>query len=360
MQAVTVSEAGYAGAFTLQGATSSVATATCVPANCTPSSAGGTVTINIAPGSAAGSEAVSVVNANGDFANIPVTLTSSGGGGALVGGPYPIYEYSTTGGGTNYGITVGSDGQTLWFVNRGNAELGSVTNPGSCSASCSTIGEQSPFVIASGPPAPAALQSITAASDGNLYVADLGNGGSDLGQIFQVSCPSGICGQGVSESLSLATPAPADIIAAPDGNLYGTSQYSDSYTNGSILQAQIADCCPSGFGYFPASSVSTSLPNMLTVDQSGQTIWFTDTGTGEIGYFSLRATIASSPTCRRTRSTAAARGIVAHRVPTSPGRRRVTAASAAVAHFRHHSTASSPPPMAIYTLPKLVRTGSIS
>jgi len=285
MQPVTVSEAGYSGAFTVTG-TSSVATVTCVPANCTPSTAGGTVTIDIAPGTAAGSESVSVSDINGGFANIPVTNTASGGGGVLVGGPYKTYEYSTQGGGTNYGITVGSDGQTLWFLDRANAALGSVTNPGSCNTSCTGISEQNPFSQFS--PPPAGLQAITAASDGNLYIADVGAVSGDSGQLIQISCPGGLCAPALSASVpSLPTPTvsippgPADVIAAPDGNLYATS------ASGSFFEAQIVGCCANGFSsqYFPVSS--SLQPNVLTADQSGQTIWFTDTATGQVGFFPL-------------------------------------------------------------------------
>ncbi len=95
MQTVTVSEAGYGAAFNLSGG-STTASVTCVPSNCTPASVGGSVTIDVAPGSSAGTESVSVIDANGGFANIPVTVTQSGGGGELVAPSYTIDEYPAT------------------------------------------------------------------------------------------------------------------------------------------------------------------------------------------------------------------------------------------------------------------------
>jgi streptogramin lyase len=285
MQTVTVSEAGYGGAFSTPGP-STVATVTCVPANCTPSSVGGSITLNIAPGTSVGSEVLSPVDSNGGFANIPITLTSSGGGGALVAPPYTIHEYSTTSGGANYGITVGADGQTLWFLDRNNAELGSVTSPAGCTTSCGTISEQSPFVVASGQPAPAGLQAITPASDGNLYLTDLGNGSSDLGTAYQVSCSAGTCNQATMLSgFPEPTPAPGDVLAAPDGNIYFSSQFDNLYQGGSIFYSSIVSCCSLNTVYVAGGGPSSV--NGMTIDPSGQTLWFTDSASGSVGFFPI-------------------------------------------------------------------------
>ena len=306
MQTVTVSEAGYGGAFNVPGS-GSVATVTCVPANCTPSTLGGSVTIDVAPGSSAGTESVSVIDANGGFANIPVTVTQSGGGGELVAPPYSIYEYATQSGGKNYGIAVGPDGQTLWFLDQVNAGLDSVTNPAGCTTSCGTIGVQSPFVIASGPPAPVGLQAITAASDGNLYVTDVGNvgnGNTDFGTAYQVSCSAAVCNQATMiNDFPEPTPAPGDVIAAPDGNIYFSSQYDNPY-GGSIFDSTIVSCCSFNSLYVATSGPSSV--NGMTVDSSGQTLWFTDSASGNVGFFpipcgggcSITELPSGAPTCQ--------------------------------------------------------------
>ena len=285
-QTVTVSEAGYAGAFNVTG-TSSVATVACVPANCAPASAGGSITVSVAPGGA-GTETVSIVDANGGFANLPITVTGSGGGGELVGPPYTIYEYATTSGGKNFGITVGPDGQTLWFLDRHNAEVGSVASPAGCSSSCGTISEVNPFYS----PPPAALQDITAASDGNLYFTDAGNGSSDLGSAYQATCtPSCTSTAPATIPLDLSTPAPTDVTAGPDGNLYIASAYSDASTYSGILWQPVIGCCsyPNEILVGPAPSAI----NMLTFDSTGQYLWFTDTGTNTVGFVAIPCT----PSC---------------------------------------------------------------
>lgn len=282
---ITVSETNYASAF-ITPAPSSVATLTCVPANCTPTSAGGNVAINVLPGTA-GTETLTVRDANGGFVNIPIAVTSSGTGGTpIVGAPPTIYTYATSAGGKNYGITVGPDGQTLWFVDRGNATLGAVTSPANCNGTSCTVAEVAQAGL------PAYLQGITAAPDGNLYVTDVGNPPSDLGSIVQETCSTAPSCAGTQitnfGSGYIATPAPAEIIAAPDGDLYATSAYSDSFNNGYIFSAQIAGCCASGFPsyYFP-SPISTSQLDSLAVDQTGTILWFTDTGNGAIGFLPL-------------------------------------------------------------------------
>lgn len=327
MQSVTVSEAGYAGAFTLQGASSTVATATCVPANCTPSSAGGTVTIDIAPGSATGSESLSVLDANGGFANIPVTLTSSGGGGALVGPPYSVYEYPTQTSGANYGITVGPDGQTLWFVDQVNASLGAISNPSACNSTTCAYTE-SPVPWQSAPPTN--LLAITPASDGNLYITDVGNGSSDYGNVFQVACtPSPASCAGTSyPNYDFIDNYPAnltDVVAGPDGNLY-ISGSSDSGDNSGIAWEPIVGF--SSYSYEVQVAPSPSAINMMTFDQGGQTLWFTDSGNANIGFIAgLPCEVACNATEQPSGTTGntsyGPQGGAAHRPPPGGIAKRV-------------------------------------
>lgn len=287
MQTVTVSEAGYAGAFNVLG-TSSVATVTCVPANCTPSAAGGTVTVDIVPGSA-GSETVSIVDANGGFANLPIAVTSSGGGGALVAPAYTIYKYTI--GSKLFGITVGPDGQSLWFVDQGGPAIGWVPSPSGCAASCTPAIEETPYPpqILS-PDWPVDPQGIVAAPDGNMYIVDPGNGSGDLGNAYQVTCSvaSGGCSTGTwLQDLDeiVSTPAPGDVLAGPDGNLYLSSQYDNPYAGGSIYEATVTGCC--SFNNLNVASTGPSSVNGLTIDASGQNLWFTDSASGNIGYVNI-------------------------------------------------------------------------
>ena len=282
MQTVKVSEAGFSGAFNAL-ATSSVATVTCVPANCTPASAGGSVTIDVAPGGS-GTETVSVADANGGFANIPITVTGSGGGGALVAPSYSIYEYSTQTGGKNYGITAGPDGQTLWFVDQVNYSLGAIANPGACnSSSCAYTEAPVPWQSA----APTNLLALTAASDGNLYVTDVGNGSSDYGNLFQASCtPSPASCTGTDyvyyDIYDDNAPNLTDAVAGPDGNLY-ISAASDCCDNSAIVWDPIVGCCGS-YPYDISVAGPPSAINMMTFDASGQTLWFTDQGNVNVGF----------------------------------------------------------------------------
>jgi hypothetical protein len=291
-QSVTVSEAGYAGAFTIPGATSTTATVTCVPTNCTPSSAGGTVTIDIAPGSTTGSETVSVVDANGGFANIPVTVSTTTGGGALVAPSYAIDKYPVPrpsgGPGELYGVTTGSDGVSIWAVDRGDQTLDVIASPSACNASSCSIATIANGLFGS---SYYGLQSIVAAPDGNLYVGDVGwSITGDLGGVYQLtgcSAASSSCSAVNAQAMPLATPEAGPMISAPDGNLYVGSEYPDSNCCSGIMYSAIAGCC--SFSYFdlPVPTSGSYSVNGLADDASGATQWFTDSGTGNLGFMPI-------------------------------------------------------------------------
>jgi streptogramin lyase len=239
----------------------------------------GTVTLTATSGTATGTVAFSG------------TAGLSGGGGA-VGPPFTIEKYTTpNAGGKIFGIALGPDGQTLWFADQGTAAIGAIANPAGCTSTCVISNEIQPFFS----PPPAGLETLTSAPDGNIYIADLGNvptlGGAatDPGAIYQLtgctSVPFASCNPSGPLGTSLATPAPTDIIAAPDGNLYATSFFSGGFSASTILFQAFAGCC-SEFGANAAAGPPSSL-TALAVDSAGSNVWFTDTGTANIGFFPL-------------------------------------------------------------------------
>ncbi|HTZ54211.1 MAG TPA: hypothetical protein VMB20_04045 [Candidatus Acidoferrum sp.] len=210
-------------------------------------------------------------------------IATAGGGGSVVAPAYTHYEYSTQTGGKNYGITVGPDGQTLWFVDQTNAQLGAVPNPSACNAtSCSYSEGPVPWQSA----APTNLLAVTAASDGNLYATDVGNGISDYGNVFQLSCtPSPASCTGTDypyyDIYDANTPNLTDVVAGPDGNLY-ISAASDCCDNSAIVWDPIVGCCNDSYAIEVAGEPSAI--NMMAFDQTGQTLWFTDAGNANVGF----------------------------------------------------------------------------
>ncbi|HTX56672.1 MAG TPA: hypothetical protein VMD47_06180, partial [Candidatus Acidoferrales bacterium] len=290
-------EAGYSGAFNVVG-TSSVATVACIPANCTPSSAGGTVSMTITPGGA-GTGTVSIVDTNGGFANLPITVTGSGGGGALVAPSYTIDKYPvpvpSVGPPRLYGVTVGPDGQSLWAVDRGDQTLDVVASPSACSSSTCSIATIGIGFFVSGYD----LESITSASDGNIYVSDVGNGSTDLGGLYQLtgcSAAGPSCGSSNSQSFPVTTPAPGPLLAGLDGNLYVGSQADNgqSYDWGApIMISSTIGCCSFSSEvmiWSPDLSASASSINGLAIDASGATLWYTDGADGNIGFVAVPCT----------------------------------------------------------------------
>ncbi|HUN29962.1 MAG TPA: hypothetical protein VMV65_09140, partial [Alphaproteobacteria bacterium] len=83
----------------------------------------------------------------------------------------------------------------------------------------------------------------------------------------------------------VSTPAPADVLAAPDGNIYFASQYTYPSTGGSIFSAPIIGCC--SFSDIQIGISGPSSVNGMTLDTSGQTLWFTDSGSGSVGFFPI-------------------------------------------------------------------------
>ena len=294
-QTLTVSEPGYSGAFTFTGPTTSgLATVSCAPSNCTPPS-GGSVTISVSPGSTTGNDNIFINDANGGQFPVPLSVTSTTGGGPLVVASPAIYTYATTTGGKNAGITTGPDGASIWFLDENNSKIGAVANPGACnSSSCGIVESVMPTT------APVAtLISITAAADGNIYAVSTGDGETDLGTFFQLTncSPSNAsCGIGYQTNLSDSFDcgcyvAPTAVFAAPDGNLYASASqpaFEASYSG--IIWEPIPGCCQ----YFNDVEVGGSPDsiNQLAMDSSDN-LWFTDLGTANVGFVNMQQCLYS-------------------------------------------------------------------
>jgi len=294
-QTLTVSEAGYSGAFTYPSG-SPLLSFVCSPSNCTPASAGGSVTITVGVLENATTSGVTfpITDSYGGTANVGFSVTGTTGGGGLVGPPYTIDSYPLPEPSAQppapYGIAVGPDAASLWIVDRANQTVDVIASPSACtSTSCSvawlpggTFGD-----------AYYDLESIASAPGGNVYVGDAGNATTDYGNLFQLigcSASSATCTATNAQTLPVATPAPGPMLVGPDGNLYvgSLSQNGDSdYDWGApIMISPVIGCCDFSWGvmiWLPASSSGPSAVNGMTIDASGTNLWYTDGVTGNIG-----------------------------------------------------------------------------
>jgi len=306
---VTVSEAGYSGAFSAPSG-SPLLSFTCSPSNCTPASAGASVTFTASVlENTPTSSTFPITDSYGGTAEVAFTLSSTTAGGQAVGPQYTIDKYPVpepSGAAPElYGVAVGSDGQSLWAVDDGNFTLDVIASPSACSASCGvanlSVSPTSPFGSATNP------QTIAAGSDGNLYVGDVGGtrfGQGDSGALFALtgcSASSVTCSSVNAQSFGgITVPAPGPLLNGSDGNLYVGSQNDNGFPSlynfgAPITLSPVIGCCSLSFdgpAIFPADDATSgsSTINGLTIDSSGATLWFTDSGTGNIGYYTLPCT----------------------------------------------------------------------
>lgn len=213
---VTVSEAHYSGAFTLAGNGSNF-TATCIPAGCTPATAGGTVSITIAP-TLYGSGIFTVTDSYHTAASIPFVVTGQTGGGITVSN-YKIIQYtpSSLPGAQLYGIAAGSDGKTLWYTDAANSAIGSIDTT-TCSISTQQCG-----VVNEIPVKNSSVWAVTAGPDGNMYVSTSPKG--SMGGFTQVvSSVSGCASAGSCAINFLAayttTARPSEMARDSSGTIY--------------------------------------------------------------------------------------------------------------------------------------------
>jgi streptogramin lyase len=305
-QTFTISEAGYTGAFTAPSST--IFSFTCSPANCTPSTAGGSVTFTVSlVGSPGTSSTFPITDSYGGTANVGYDIAGTSGGGTVVGPAYTIDKYPlpepSAATAKAYGITVGPDGESLWIVDRANQTVDIVASPSACTAG-TTCGTNLPYSL--GQPFGGAgyylydLQSIVTGQDGNLYMSDTGNGSTDLGSLYQLTgcnAASATCTASNAQSFAgVATPAPGPLLAGSDGNLYVGSQNAgddaEDYNWGApIMFSPVVGCCSFSFyndTILPADTTSSASSIAgLTIDASGGVLWFVDSGSGNIGFYPL-------------------------------------------------------------------------
>ena len=336
---VSVSEAGYGGAFAL-GGLGTTATTLCAPVTCAPTASGGTVVIAVT-GATAGSATLNISDTNGASAHIPVKVASSGGSVTVPGAPVsttfgvgfaaagvsagpdgnvwygsdvnqiaasatngsPVHSYTLAGVATLFYVTSGPDGR-LWFTSPGDNLVGAVTTAGVATLYTVGIGAASqPIVITSGPDgnlwfteiASGKVASITPSgtvteyatggnplgivtgSDGKLWFADIG------GSIGSITTAGTI----VHYSAGLLPSAsPHYITAGPDGNLW----FTDSQNNaiGRITTAGVIT-------EFTAGVSPSALLFQIVAGGDGN-LWFTDlSGSGLVGRVTTSGVITELP-----------------------------------------------------------------
>jgi hypothetical protein len=297
----TASEAGYSGAFTVPSG-NSLLSFTCSPENCTPSSAGGTVaiTVDVIENSVTTST-FTLTDAYGGTYNVPFSISSTTGGGQLVGPSYPIYKYPvpSLANPSLYGIAIGPDGQSIWYVDRTNYWLGAIAEPSACNATTCVIDAQTAGLFGNG--AGVQLQAIVA-NGGSLYLADDGTStGANGGTLYQLnSCTaanpntcavttslSGVAGD---ENFGSIDPPvqPANLYVGPDADLYVADGYPSAYDY--IPYFPTTSCCGAGpgvGGVMIYDSGGTSSIYGMTADASAANLWFTDIGDQNLGYFPI-------------------------------------------------------------------------
>jgi virginiamycin B lyase len=227
---VIVSEAGYSGAFTIAGA-GSIATTSCVPANCTPTSAGGQVTINVQPGNIVGLATMAVTDSHSVVASVPLGVASTGGSIPIPGLPTFFADPMSAGKTHPQNPVTGSDGR-VWFSEQAGTQYfaGAMTPAG-------VVSDYGPFTGGAAP----AINSAALGPDGNVYYVDIANTQVD------VVTPSGAVSVNNAAGLSVA-----DVIAEGPDNLmwiFGTATGSPKIikmtTNGST-QAMTLSGAPLG------------------------------------------------------------------------------------------------------------------
>jgi hypothetical protein len=249
-QAITVSENGYAGTFSVSG-TSSYASYTCVPASCAPATAGGNVTITFAP-SAAGRTTLAIGDAYGGTTSVPFGVGGSGPTTPVASTKVPAAgAYSIVSAPNGYLFIGGTSTVTYDF------------DPRTCTTACTV----SSFAFASG------HGDMLVGTDGNLYM----QAGSGLGEIPLSGCPPTCSGSVPVTETSYFHMAQGD-----DGAFWVA-------TGAASMEREVFGSSPSAYSFTGYS------PNFVARAADG-TVWFSGNSDANIGHFDPNACGTSSCT----------------------------------------------------------------
>lgn len=262
---VQVSEAGYSGAFAVSGASPN--TTSCVQVNCTPATAGGSVTINVSPASVANLATLAVADSNGITAHIPLGVASAGGGPGIPGNPSFFFDAINAGATSPRLPVAGADGN-VWFVE----SQGSLMYPAAMAPTTGvpTAGP-SPFAIEARTPfvALANISSDALGPDGKVWFVD-----SSHRQIDVVATPGGPI---VVQSTNNLVSIPDVIGMGPDNQMwiYGTRAMAPT--------SAIMEMAPNGATSLMTLTGATlgTVSSMLTGPDGN--LWFTQTAPSAIG-----------------------------------------------------------------------------
>ena len=195
---ITVSEAEYGGVFAIAGAAPN--TTTCVPTNCTPTTAGGQVTINVQPASVAGLVTMTVSDTNSVAASVPLGVAATTGMLSIPGAPSFFFDPLTAGYTSPIDPVVGGDGR-IWVSERNgtNTYAGAMTLSTGVTANY-PIGTTSTVIT-----------SVAAGPDGNVWYVD------DMNLQVDIVAPNGAYSVNTTNG-ALSVP---DVVAeGPDNQMW--------------------------------------------------------------------------------------------------------------------------------------------
>ncbi len=291
---LTVSEAGYGGAFTVTGTgspSSPLLVVTCSPSSCSPTSPGGSVAITFVPAAATSGATLAVQDASGTAISIPYTVTSTSGGITVPTKAPAMFDMLLPGTDVNPSdIEMGPDGKTMWVAlrnpNPSTPQLASFT-PTQCTPTSCTINDYRLTV---------GLNSIVGSaaliSSGNNLLAVAGSLSSGTGpatpgialiNVVTTPCSNSCQATSFVAPLISPTPVPNSLVLAPDGNLYvGESPSAGGTASIGKIQGPALTTTPQYLDLAMPSTPKNPIPSNLIVGPDGNP-WFLDSANGYIG-----------------------------------------------------------------------------
>lgn len=289
---LTVSEVGYLGSFSISS-TSPILSVTCAPVNCAPASAGGSVTLTLAPGTN-GKSTLTVTDSHAQSNAFPFEVVAISSYGVNTGPINPYGYYPSA-------IAFGSDGN-LWYTIPNKAEIGRMTPSGTATVFPAAAGNGNQ--ITSGPDGnlwftsgnPAAVNRITTSgvvtqflvgsqgfqypsgittgADGNLWFGDLGS--NKIGRMT-------IAGQVTAFSNGISGLQVEGMAKGPDGNVW----FTEGSTN------RVGKISPAGVitEYWQGISEPTQLNNIAAGPDGN--MWYSASiyGQGKVGRVTMSGVI---------------------------------------------------------------------